>query len=113
VNAKKGEKDMNVSSIVIKTSPEKLNGVMAILKDSALCEIHFHDKSGKVIVTIEGENISEEMKKMKTIQNMPDVLSADLVYSYSENEMLETVEQMKTADAVPEMLRDGSPGADD
>ncbi len=104
---------MNISSIVVKTEPEKMTGVVESLKKSGLCEVHFHDQRGKVIVTIEGESISEEMKKMKTIQNMPDVLSAELAYSYSENEMLETVEQMKTADAVPEMLRDGSPGADE
>ncbi|MDH4232022.1 MAG: chaperone NapD [Nitrospirota bacterium] len=104
---------MNISSLVVKTEPEKMAGVMESLRNSGLCEVHFHDEMGKIIVTIEGESISEEMKKMKTIQNMPDVLSADLAYSYSENEMLENIEQMKTAEAVPELLRDGSPGADD
>jgi nitrate reductase NapAB chaperone NapD len=82
-------------------------------ENSGLCEVHFHDQKGKIIVTIEGGNISEEMKKMKAIQNMPGVLSADLAYSYSENEMLETIEHMKTADVVPAMLKEGVPGGDD
>jgi nitrate reductase NapD len=104
---------MNISSIVVKTGPEKMTGLVESLKNSGLCEVHFHDQTGKIIVTIEGENISEEMKKMKAIQNMPDVLSADLAYSYSENEMLETIECMKTADVVPAMLKEGVPDRDD
>ena len=104
---------MNISSIVVKTEPEKMAGVIESLKNSGLCEVHFHDQTGKIIVTLEGENISEEMKKMKAILNMTDVLSADLAYSYSENEMLETIECMKTADAVPDMLKEDSSGDDD
>jgi len=104
---------MNISSIVVKTAPEKMTGVMENLKNSGLCEVHFHDQTGKIIVTLEGENINEEMNKMKAILNMPNVLSADLAYSYSENEMLETIECMKTADAVPDMLKESMPGEDD
>jgi nitrate reductase NapD len=104
---------MNISSIVVKTAPEKMTGVMENLKKSGLCEVHFHDQTGKIIVTLEGENISEEMKKMKAILNMKGVLSADLAYSYSENEMLETIECMKTADAVPAMLKEDLPAEDD
>jgi len=104
---------MNVSSIVVKTAPEKMTRLMEILKDSGLCEIHFHDELGKLIVTIEGETISEEMMKMKTIQDMPDVLSADLAYSYSEKEMQEAMEQMKNAVAVPEMLKTDVAASDD
>jgi len=106
-------RNMNVSSIVVKTAPEKMTRVMEILKDSGLCEIHFHDELGKLIVTIEGETISEEMMKMKTIQDMPDVLSADLAYSYSEKEMQEAMEQMKNAVAVPEMLKTDVAASDD
>ena len=97
---------MNISSIVVKTASENLDRVMASLKDSGLCEIHFHDESGKIIVTVEGENVSEEMKKMKAIQNLPEVLSADLSYSYSEQEMQEAMEMINRTGAVPEMLSD-------
>ena len=103
---------MNVSGIVVKTAPEKMTVVMKSMKDSGLCEIHFHDELGKIIVTIEGETISEEMMKMKTLQSMPDVLSADLAYSYSENEMQEALKQIKNAVAVPEMLKTDFPASD-
>jgi nitrate reductase NapD len=103
---------MNISSIVVRTAPENLEKVMGGLKDSGLCEIHFHDALGKIVVTIEGEGINEEMQRMKFIQNMQDVLSADLAYSYSEKEIQETIEQMKKTGTVPEMLKTEASGAD-
>ena len=103
---------MNISSIVVKTAPEKILQVMETMKDSDLCEIHFHDDLGKIIVTIEGETISEEMRKMKALQSMPGVISADLAYSYSENEMQEALKQIKNAVAVPEMLKTDVPASD-
>jgi len=104
---------MNVSGIVVKTAPAKMVRVMEMMKDSGLCEIHFHDELGKIIVTVEGETIGEEMVKMRALQNIPDVLSVDLAYSYSEKEMQEALELIKTAAAVPEMLRTGVPASDD
>jgi nitrate reductase NapD len=77
---------MNVSSIVIKTSPEHLKDVLGSLNSSDFCEIHFHDKLGRIIVTIEGVNVDEEMKKLKLLQKTDRVLSAEMVYSYSEGE---------------------------
>ena len=103
---------MNVSGIVVKTAPEKILQVMETMKDSDLCEIHFHDDLGKIIVTIEGETISEEMRKMQALQSMPGVLSADLAYSYSEKEMQEALKQIKNAVAVPEMLKTDFPASD-
>lgn len=94
---------MNVSSMVIKTAPDSMSNVMESLKDAGLCDIHFHDL-GRIIVTIEGESIGEEMQRMKAIQNMPGVLSAELAYSYSEHEIQKAMEQLKTAGAVPEIL---------
>lgn len=78
---------MNVSSVVVKAAPENLESVVARLKSSGLCDLHFQDRSGKIIITIEGSSISEEMDKMKAVMNIPGVLCADLAYSYSENEM--------------------------
>ncbi|MGE5237971.1 MAG: chaperone NapD [Chloroflexota bacterium] len=77
---------MNISSVVVKTAPEHLDTVLETLRGSDLCEVHFHDDSGKIIVTLEGSSIGEEMVKMKEIMNLPHVLSATLAYSYSEGD---------------------------
>ena len=98
---------MNISGIVVKTAPEHLSSVMEHLRSSGLCEVHFHDETGKIIVTVEGENTSEEVEKMKAILNMPKVLYANLTYSYCEEEGMNALSLTREAsDAVPDMLKE-------
>lgn len=100
------DRPMNVSSLVIKTAPEHVEKVIDMLKASGLCEVFFHDTSGKIIVTIEGKDVSEEMRKLKDIQALAHVASADLVYSYSEHEVMEDLGKINSmSDSVPEALR--------
>ncbi len=75
---------VNISSIVVRTLPENLAETCRALTASGLCEIHFQDEQGRVVVTIEGGDVDEEMRILQQIQTLPDVLSADLVYAYSE-----------------------------
>jgi nitrate reductase NapD len=66
------------------TLPENLETVLAELEESQLCEVFLSDPSGKIIVTIEDDEVSGEMQKMGEIQNLPHVLSVQLAYSYYE-----------------------------
>ena len=59
-----------------------------------LCEVHFKDLDGRIVVTIEGESIDEQMKSLGLIQNTPEVLSANLMFSYCEEELTEALEQI-------------------
>lgn len=104
----KGEADvpMNVSGLVVKTSPEHLEAVIGRLRASGVCEVFFHDASGRIVVTIEGKDVSEEMRKLKEIQALEHVASADLVYSYSEQEVMDDIRKInQISDPVPEALR--------
>lgn len=85
---------MNVSSVVVKTSPEDMKGVIEMINSYDLCEVHFSDADGRIVVTIEGENIEEQMKSLGTIQNIPEVLNANLMFSYCEEELIEALEQI-------------------
>lgn len=97
---------MNVSSIIVETSSEHLDNVMAEINSIAGCEVHFHDETGKIVATIEGETIGKEMDTLKSIQNLPHVFCANLVYSYSEDELAEVMEHLReTKDAVPNSLK--------
>ena len=78
---------MNVSSIVIKTSPEHLKDVLESLNSSGICETHFHDELGRIVVTIDGADVGEEMEKLNLLQKTDRVLSAEMVYSYSDGEL--------------------------
>ena len=98
---------MNLSSIVIQTRPEHLKEVLAVVKEATFCEYHLHDEKGRIIVTVEGENTEEEVGKMKLIENIPHVISAEMVFAYSENELEEDREKLeKKEDNLPPWLND-------
>ncbi len=59
---------MNISSVVVQTVPKFLDEVVESLKNSDACDYHMHDEKGRIIITIEGDNVSEELKKMKVIE---------------------------------------------
>ena len=97
---------MNVSSVVVQTVPKFLEGLVEDLKNCDACDYHMHDEKGRIIVTIEGEGVSEELKKMKVIEALPHVVSADMQMAYSEDELDIHMERLENADAVPIMLHD-------
>jgi nitrate reductase NapD len=99
---------MNVSSLVVKVSPENMEPALEALSRSGLCEVHFHDRQkGTVVVTIEGNDVGEEMEKMKAIEKLPPVLGAALVYAYSEAELDAAVNKIasRAGGPVPEELK--------
>ncbi len=97
---------MNVSSIVIKALPEYVEEVVENLKNSDVCDYHLHDEIGRIVVTIEGAGVSEELKKLKVIEAIPHVIAADMQMAYSEDELDDHMDVLDNADAVPRMLHD-------
>ncbi len=78
---------MNISSIVVKTLPENLAAVKTSLTESGLCDIHFSDELGRIIVTVEGDGNEDETGKLKKIQQLPKVISADFSYTFTDDEI--------------------------
>lgn len=97
---------MNVSSIVVQTLPKFLPEVIENLKKSGVCDYHLHDEIGRIIITIEGSGVEEELKKLKVIEAIPHVISADMQMSYSEDELSKHMQVLENADAVPKVLND-------
>lgn len=104
---------MNISSVVVQTVPKFLDEVVEALKNSDACDYHLHDAKGRIIVTIEGKDVSEELKKMKVIEVIPHVVSAEMQMAYSEDELEANMERLENADVVPKMLNDDSIEAKD
>ncbi len=77
---------MNISSIVVKCAPQFLDEVLSSLKESEACEIYSYDIDGRIIAIIEGETTEAESEKLRVIQALEHVLSAEMVYAYSESE---------------------------
>ena len=97
---------MNISSIVVQTRPEFLDSVVAALQASEACDYHFHDEKGRIIVTIEGESVSEELSKLRVIEAIPHVIAADMQMAYSEDELEEQIDVINNRDAVPKILNE-------
>lgn len=104
---------MNISSIVVQTRPEYLDEVIDSLKKSGVCDYHMHDEQGRIIITIEGDGVQEELKKLKVIEAIPYVMSADMQMAYSEDELSSHIEVLENADAVPKVLNDKNMEAQD
>ncbi|MDB2405460.1 chaperone NapD [Arcobacteraceae bacterium] len=97
---------MNISSIVVQTVPKYLDEVVQSLKDCEVCDYHLHDEKGRIIITIEGEGVAEELKKLSVVEAIPHVIAADMQMAYSEDELDEHIEVLSNSDAVPKMLND-------
>jgi nitrate reductase NapD len=105
---------MNVSSIVIQAKKENIDRIVETVKSCDFCEYHFHDASiGKVIVTVEGVDIDEEMKKVRQIEAIPGVVSADMMMAYSEDELDIHRDKLQHSDVVPKILNDDNVKAED
>ncbi len=96
---------MNISSIVVQCLPENLENVVESLKECEVCDYHFHDEKGRIIITIEGEDVSEELEKLKVIEAIPNVLAADMQMSYSEDELERHIKMLENSEAVPKVLQ--------
>eukprot|EP01156_Anaeramoeba_ignava_P020480 Anaeramoba_ignava/c15892_g1_i1.p3 GENE.c15892_g1_i1~~c15892_g1_i1.p3 ORF type:complete len:128 (-),score=7.20 c15892_g1_i1:1062-1445(-) len=97
---------MNISSIVVQTVPKYLDEVVESLKSCEVCDYHLHDEKGRIIITIEGNGVKEELEKLRVIEAIPHVVSADMQMAYSEEELDEHMEVLNNADAVPKMLNE-------
>ncbi|SFZ98998.1 periplasmic diheme c-type cytochrome, NapB [hydrothermal vent metagenome] len=98
---------MNVSSIVVQAMSENIDALVEEFKKSELCDYHLHDKDkGKIILTIEGENVGVEIEKLVKIQEMPKVMAADMMMTYQEDQLDSEIKHLNEQDLVPSMLND-------
>ncbi len=99
---------MNISSIVVQTLPKFLDSVVKDLQECEVCDYHFHDEKGRIIVTIEGNGVEEELKKLRVVENIKHVASAEMQMAYSADELEAHVDVINSAEIVPKMLNDES-----
>jgi nitrate reductase NapD len=71
---------MNISGILVRAYPEKITSVCHALGDLEGVEVHASNEVGKIVVTIEQESNAEMSNMLLSLQNLPGVLSASMVY---------------------------------
>jgi len=105
---------MNISSIVVQCKSDNYDKVVKWCQESEICDFHFGDKEkGKIILTIEGEDVSEEIAKLKQIQVAPYVIAADMMMTYQEEMLDKEIKEMEANGPVPEWLNDENVRAED
>ena len=97
---------MNISGILVQTKPEHIESVIEQIKSSDCCEYHLHDEKGRIVVTIEGENTEEEINKLKQLKTFKNVISADMMYAYSEDELEQIRGELDANKELPHWLND-------
>ncbi len=96
---------MNISGIIVQTTPQYLSELVEILKHTEFCDYHLHDDIGHIIVTVEGKDTGEEIEKLMKIKALEHVISAEMQFSYNEEEIELLQRNLETAKS-PEWLND-------
>lgn len=104
---------MNISSALVKTLPDSIDKVIESLKASKLCTYHLNDGKGKIIISIEGESIDDELAIVNQLSKIPDVISVDIVYSFMEDEISEEMAKIQDNEFVPQWLNNDTIQAED
>ncbi len=95
---------MNVSGVLVQTRPEHIEQVVNLLKEIEFVDYHMHNELGKIVVTIEGENVSEETARLHLIQKIPHVLAADMMYAFAEDELDAERDKLSQGTILPDWL---------
>jgi len=98
---------MNISSIVVQALPKYVDELVGFFKEADYVDYHLHDKEkGKIIVTVEGKGIEEEIQKLVKIQQLPHVIAADMMMTYQEEQLDEEIKKLEAEDPVPAILNE-------
>ncbi|TLD83986.1 nitrate reductase [Helicobacter sp. MIT 11-5569] len=100
------QEDYNVSSLVVLCAPENIENLWKKIDAIENAQCHYQDASGKIIVTLESQNIDEEIKLLKKIESLDGVISAQMIYAYHSKELQDLQNDIQKQDSVPSVLKD-------
>lgn len=79
--------EVHISSLVVHTHPQHLASVKTAIEQFDNAEIYGDSPEGKIVVVLETENQGFVTDTIDTINNLPNVLSAVLVYHQIETDL--------------------------
>ena len=98
MNQSRGNKTMNISGILVVTSPEHTGSVIEQLTKLTGIDIHYSDaETGRIVITQEAASISAEVDGLKRIRTLPHITLAEMSCHYFE-------EDPELVDAIPAEL---------
>ncbi len=85
---------LHISGVLVHARPECLNSVRAQLESAPGIEIHGETPEGRLVTVVEKSNDSELADAFIDMQNTAGVLSASLVYHYSDSDVAGELEPL-------------------
>jgi nitrate reductase NapAB chaperone NapD len=76
-----------VSGILVACDPLKMDDVQRIVEEHSWAEVHHRAEDGRMVVTLEAEGTDQSMDRLRELQQLPDVLMAEMVEYYFEDEV--------------------------
>jgi nitrate reductase NapD len=77
---------MHVAGIIVRTRPEHVEQVRGALCRLEGVEVHTATAEGRLVVTVESDDRDHAAARFGQLQELPQVLSAALVYEQSETD---------------------------
>ena len=83
---------MNVSGILISCPPTRVKATSDEVELRPWAQVHSSSPEGRLIVTIEAVDTSQSMERLKELQGLPEVTSAEMIVYCCEDEPRPLVE---------------------
>jgi nitrate reductase NapAB chaperone NapD len=74
-----------ISGILVVTRPEREGETRAALQAYPWLEIHHSDSKGRLVITIDSSSTEEGMGRLREIQELPQVILAEMMEHYVED----------------------------
>jgi len=104
---------MNISSAIVHIKKNTNAAVIEKINSISGCEVH-HPEGQKLIITIEAESADKEIGAIREIERDKNVISASMVYAFSEDELDEKRDKLdRNVDNIPDWLNDENAKAED
>lgn len=78
---------MNISGVLVRAYPEKINSIGEILTKMEGVEVHGNNSDGRIVVTVEQDDANLMSDTLVGMQAIPGVLSASMIYHQFEDEL--------------------------
>jgi nitrate reductase NapAB chaperone NapD len=75
-----------ISGVLVACRPECLSNMIHRVNAFQWAEVHHTDPKGRLVITIEGADAAESMNRLREIQALPNVLMAEMVECWVEDE---------------------------
>jgi nitrate reductase NapAB chaperone NapD len=75
---------MMISGVLVVTRPEREREARAALEAYPWLDIHHSDSKGRLVITIDSSSTEEGIGRLREIQELPEVILAEMVEHYVE-----------------------------